>query len=1066
MPSIPVTRSVAASAGLTLAVVTFLASLSLAAPPGIPGQATTEPSATAAASATATSLPASPTATTLPPSPTPTSLSGSATVTALPASPTVTPLSPSATATMQPVTPTRTIPPTTAPSATPRPPAPTCRLAGTGFSEDGSESLLYWSTVRNTGPLTVALNALQVGWQGPVSLSEVLLESGPPRSVVFQGVVPSPALVTLGTEPGAPDTLSLAPGATVRLGLRFLPKPGVPVGPAAVGPAVLYTSAGCVVALAEPPLETSCSLAAGGLRLVPERPEVIELTLQQGAGGSVDVASLEVRWPVTQNGALVGLRLDNGPLVNVGDMAASPALVDLVRVLGAPLRLAPGAQARLQLSFARPAAGAPAVYNVLAATRQGCLAVAATGPGTSECGVAVQTFATRGDTAVAKLYNRRPITRTLSALTVFWPANTNGPLVSVLVDGKSVWAGEANVSPASLSLPAGVALLGERVAEVGMVFRPPAAGEGGTIASGHYSLVAWLQGGCQAAYATAGGQPLRCSVSAGDWAVTEARQAAVSLTNGGAAATLRQMVLAWPRHNGSLTGAWLGGTQLFSGVAPHGGEPLVLTYAPGRGAVLPRNEARELRLTFSDRAVRSGYSASLQFDDPTGTTCANILVTSRPVEPDCALSLPALEIREAIDVAISLDNAGVDVLDLESITVDWPNEYRLINLTQVALLDDVGNPRVLLWEGRQSQSPATIRPTTDPLPILDAHSRTTLRLRYGHVLDMPNPEQAFKITVTTAEGCRASYAPPGEPPAPQQAYFGGVILALPTITGLYGTWQVNTEYGLRFVAVDRNTRFTPASVSPRVGQIIQVRALVSDGRYFAQNIEIKVGGSEDLEILEGTVTTLGPGARPAWLTVADTLVLIRDGTEIYGQLEVGAGVTVSARRLPGGEAEAETITVHATPRGDPIEFTGSLQEARQDGTAQVWEVDRFTVRVPSGVPIVNPPSPGSLPSLGARVQVRGRWDGVEVLAEAVTILLDPVVMTVSGTILAVPPAGVLGEWRVRRAGGGELRFVVESPSVVDTRVGRAEAGMVAHLRLQDPGDGRLVALRVRIDWPD
>ncbi len=927
---------------------------------------------------------------------------------------------------------------------------------------DGEDSLLFWSTVRNTGPLTVSLNALQAGWQGPVSLSRVLIGAGAGGQAVFSGVAPSPALVTLGTESGAPNVLDLAPGASVQLGVRFQPQPGVPGGPVTVGPVVLYTSAGCVVALAEPPPAAACDLSATGPRLVPEQPEVVEVSLAQGPGGPVDVATLEVRWPASQNGPLVGLRLDDGPLVVLGDLPASPALVDLARTLGAPLHLMSGASVRLQLVFAKAAAGAPAVYSVLAATRQGCLAVAASGPGTSECGVAVQSFEARGETAVARLYNRRPVTRTLSALSVFWPAGTNGPLTSVLVDGQPVWSGEVITSPVTVSLPAGAALPGERVAELGLVFRPPTAG--GAIAAGNYSLVGWLQGGCQVAYATAGGQPLRCSVAAaGEWAVTDARQVAVSLSNAGATATLRQLVLSWPRYNGSLTGAWLGSTQIFSGVTPHGSEPLVLTFAPGRGAVLPRSDVRELRLSFGDRAVRGGYNAALQFDDPTGTRCANILVTSPPVVPECALSLPVLDIQEAIDVAVTLDNQGKDVLELESVTVDWPNDYRLINLVQVALLDSAGQPKEL-WSGRQSTTPATIRPMTGALPILEAHSRTTLRLRYGHVLDMPNPEQAFKITVTTAEGCQASYAPPGEPPAPQQAAFNGWIRDLPDITGLYGTWQVDTDDGLRLVEVDRTTtRFKPASVSPRPGDFIQVRALVADGRYYAQ--EIVFDGNEPLEFLEGTVAALDTGAPPAWLVVAGKTVLT-EGAEIIGKLEVGAAVTVSYRRRPGGELEAETITVRAAPQGDPIDLTGSLQAARIEGAAQVWEVDRFTVRIPLGVPVDPPPLPGTLPPLGVRVQVHGRWDGAEVMAETVKILPEPEVFNWAGVIEAVPPAGVLGEWRIRKADSSEVRFVVASPSVVDTRAGPAEVGMVALVRLQDAGDGQLVALRVRIDWPD
>jgi hypothetical protein len=164
---------------------------------------------------------------------------------------------------------------------------------------------------------------------------------------------------------------------------------------------------------------------------------------------------------------------------------------------------------------------------------------------------------------------------------------------------------------------------------------------------------------------------------------------------------------------------------------------------------------------------------------------------------------------------------------------------------------------------------------------------------------------------------------------------------------------------------------------------------------------------------------------------------------------------------------AEIITVHTTPAGDPVDLIGALQAARHEGASQVWEVDRYVVRIPPGVTIENAPEPvGSLPPPGTRVQVHGHWNEAEVAAETVKILPQPVVVNSYGTLEVVPPAGVLGEWTIREADGDVLRFVVESPSVLDTRSGSAEAGMVAYVRLQDSGDGRLVALRVRIDWPD
>ena len=279
-----------------------------------------------------------------------------------------------------------------------------------------------------------------------------------------------------------------------------------------------------------------------------------------------------------------------------------------------------------------------------------------------------------------------------------------------------------------------------------------------------------------------------------------------------------------------------------------------------------------------------------------------------------------------------------------------------------------------------------------------------------------------------------------------------------------GAWRIQTDLGERLVRVDRTTRFEPASVSPRVGDTVAVRALVAEGRYYAEKIDFVDTAS--YQTLEGVVEELGPGQKPAWLKVAGTLVAVGDETMIQGPLELGAGVTVLAKKYPDGNLVAETITIHSAPQGERIAFDGVLQEGRLDGTSQVWEVDRYTVRIPAGVVINGLPS-GSPPPLGRRVQGIGRLDGAEVVAESISVLPDPVITSSAGIVTWMPPIGLLGEWRVETGDGHEIRFRVESLSALDTRVAPAERGMLARLRLQDSGDGQLpLALRVRMDWPD
>jgi hypothetical protein len=130
-------------------------------------------------------------------------------------------------------------------------------------------------------------------------------------------------------------------------------------------------------------------------------------------------------------------------------------------------------------------------------------------------------------------------------------------------------------------------------------------------------------------------------------------------------------------------------------------------------------------------------------------------------------------------------------------------------------------------------------------------------------------------------------------------------------------------------------------------------------------------------------------------------------------------------------------------------------------------VDRFAVRVVAGTRVRPAPEPpGSLPAAGKRVQVVGRLDGEVVTASEVTILPDPVVENMVGTIKSMPATGALGLWEADVAGRGRVRFMVTSPSVVDTRAAPAAPEMRVYLRLQDLGDGSWMALRVRVDWSD
>ncbi len=976
---------------------------------------------------------------------------------------------------------------TTIPSASATPGAASvsssaCRVVTTPFELDDERDEVVWTRLQNAGSSAATIYALELGWRGQMVLRDVVVRPpGTDPVAVYEEPATSPALLAVSAPEDQTDLLRLAPGGTLDIGIAFDKPLGTEVLDELVS-TLVYLEEGCIAPVPRAAdSDRYCPLVLGAVQVRPTEPNVVRFGLENDGDETVELATLEVSWPVADNGRLVALRFGDDVVHEFAPgRANSPAVIDLRRIGVQSLELPGHKQLLVGLEFESKAASRH--YAITVTSRDGCVTSistyeSATNP---QCGVDVVGFEVSGDSAHLRLANGRTYRRVLSSLEVFWPVESAGGLSEVRVNGTAVWSGVERESPAKLILDSAY-LPARATADVQLVFSPekdessPVSGHTG----GDYTIVATLQGGCHIPYSTLAGRPLGCSVSAGEVMVDPAdREAWVTLSNAAADATLRLLAVSWPARNGPLTSVLFAGRDLLDTGAevPPTDQPFTIELKNGT-AVIPRNASRELRLGFRDRASRNGYMMSLEFEDPRGEIC-QLLVSSREVAPDCRISLGPPSVVDLRYVELDLENQGRDEVEIRFVTVDWPNTDRVNGISQVALIDPSRPEPLIIWQTQDSEQAKTVPPVqvtprgSDP-PIIDPGKTVKLRLRFVQLLQgaMSSPADVMKVTVGTVEECQASYSRDGEQLPPDLVAFGGVIRELPVGndgSGMFGTWTIDSLGRRRSVEVDRATRINPSSVTPKVDDLVQVEAIgLEDDRLRAVAITFLLG--QPGETFNGVIVDMDRDHEPpSWIQVLDRHVYLVDGTLVHGgELEVNAEVAVDGKLNPDGTVTAVRITVNKPPEGVEVEFTGVIQSKTDsaDGDGEDWAVDKYTVVVPERfLPDPLNPNPALRPEEGKRVVITGQLEGRRILATKMPeILQAPVTTRVSGVVTALPAGGLLGEWTVE-TGDEELAFTVDSLAVVDSRSAPAEVGMAVEAVVEVLDDQRY-ALRLRMEWP-
>jgi hypothetical protein len=941
-----------------------------------------------------------------------------------------------------------------------------------------------WSNLQNVGSAPATPLALQIGWTGDAALADVVLErEGGERVSLHAGSGVSPSVVRLSPPQGR-DSAALSPGETVRLGLRFESQS---TGDSfALGPSVLFMDGGCRLALGTPRTR-ACSLRLSNVRPSGNDPRRVVLSVTNKSDQPLQLTAVDLLWPLEENGPLVALYL-GGKLRHTfeGGLRHTPAALDLRRMLDDPVMLPPGKPVSIWLEFQRPAAPAPYVVSMAAA--DGCVSSTTTWLEPPECGVDASGFSTHGRRAQLLLRNVLPMVQEIDSIDLFWPAGTNGPLVSVLIDGKIAWRGRKESSPAAISLARGTMLRERSSGRLELLFDPQSAsstspgteGGGSAVASADYTLVAGLRSGCRIVFSTLDANaPVGCQLSAGELSARpDDAEIAVQITNTGEQATLRRLVASWPTRNGALTSVRLGSLTLFDGSQPPGPQPFNLELQATDGAVLERNATLTLVLRFAERASANGYALSLSFDDASGQPCSDLLITPPDDNVECALSVTDLEAEGERNIQVWVRNEGADEVELQYLNVVWPFGDGLNQLVSVYMVD--GDDEFLLWSGNMRQSPAMVPLTGQRAAIIDPGDTIRLQMHFIQLIGVSDPKRELKLTVGTAEGCLAFYPSNERSARPETESFSGVIVDLPDT--LWGEWviQLGASDGReqRRVLVDEKTKLEPPTVAPKRGDSVRIeaipfedsettrwRALRVTFRSFEQYVH-HVGRIVDLDRSSPANT------RPAWIRIDGYAGLIRivPATRVVGELLLGVRVEIEGSLGPNGSITASTVTVIEAPDDQLVTVRGIVQQSRRaDEIAagmQLWFVSKYRVEVDTNRVDSSLVPANRLPRPGERVEVHGRLSGNRIAATHVATVRGPTTARFSGVLSALPASGVLGEWTVRTDGGEIETFVVESASIVDMRSAPAAVGNFVYAVVQEVEGGRRVALGVRLDWPD
>ena len=863
-----------------------------------------------------------------------------------------------------------------------------CRLTADPLVRtDEPGGIRFDGRVRGIGRSIVSLRVLQASWRGPYRLRSIELDG----KVVATGLG-SPALVSLG----GPEGMAVAPGTSQTLVLYFVPDPDAAPELFALGPVLFLSEDGCALPLFEGLAfpDGRCGLAIPSPTVPKDRPDQLEIVLENRGKQAFQPNAMELVWPVALNGSLRGWQVSYRPpllaawsaVVRPGPVIDGETAAPLQQLptpppgleLGRPPLLLPlGAISRgllpagglpprgslvITLSFQRPVAADG--YRVSIGTDEGCRSNWSDLPQDNGCAVSLQRLKLDQRTVALQLGNAGGLTTTLRSLGFQWDQRNAGALAEVWIGGKLLRTAKAKDSPFTVILDPPYPVLPGHFTDLALVFaaaegpgiadgaatRRPSDDPGNSLGLGDLAVLARFSDGCGAVLSTVRpDEQLGCHVSGTDLVPdagtpSDTTDMVSVLSNDGASARLRQIALRWPVHNGALTGVWLDDDPILLEALPHDPNAARLLTVPTDLPPLERNRNAHLRLQFEKPAARLGYTALLSFVDGTDAPCSEIRVSSPAQEPDCQLGTE-IKVVDDSRADLTIQNRGQDPLTLGDIQVDWPkvDGWQLTRLLGASIVRN-GVDELDLGLEPNLAPPVAVRMADLKLPPVSVPARSDsvrLSLRFTQLRDPGLLKDALKVSLAFAEGCRTAYPRDGSLPGPRRAVIDATVIKLPDAATLYtGGWQLRDPQGaLWSVEVSTDTVLLPPSFVPRIGDRVEAE-LEADaaGLWWATQVTLRSGRPE--RKLVGEVNAIEPGLQPGdlpeWLMVDDHRVLLVDG---FSQVDRMADLLLGATVLVEGIIDRQNrfvasrvdLVTPAVLRSEPITFRGVIQGGAPTG---------------------------------------------------------------------------------------------------------------------------------------
>lgn len=286
---------------------------------------------------------------------------------------------------------------------------------------------------------------------------------------------------------------------------------------------------------------------------------------------------------------------------------------------------------------------------------------------------------------------------------------------------------------------------------------------------------------------------------------------------------------------------------------------------------------------------------------------------------------------------------------------------------------------------------------------------------------------AAKVEVQASGGGQGDTPAPGsDPPMGGQVEFKGPVQAMPP-SGFVGDWTI----GGKAVTTTASTVFDQSDGPLVMGAIVEVKGTQSaPGAPIAAtklDVQSAAGGGDGTDDenegddgeLTGPIQALPDGTFIGTWMVGGQKVIVLTTTRLdqeHGGFVLGAIVEVDGTPGPDGlvasKIETKSSTKPAEPEDDGLEIKGLVEALPDGGLVGTWKVAGRDVVVTADTELEHGPF-----AIGTPVEVKGfPLDGGGVQATKIEGQdgngADAPALEFFGTIEALPPSGLVGQWTV------------------------------------------------------